>query len=277
MFSPQPAEPARLKSLQEAMLLDVSGRRLREPDERAQVFRDPPAGTLEQRWHIYSSGYVIRIAEALENDYPAVRRILGPGPFTALTRRYLLRHWPRSFDLGRVGDRLASFLEDDPLTRELPFLPDLARLEWLLSEAFLAADAETLAWSDLRAMAPEAVADRPLALLPGTALVRSAWPLLDLWKCKDEPDDKVSIQVEGRPSTVLVFRKGLEARCRPLEENQARLIEAASRGASLADIQVGLADGEDRDLIQQLLDRFRRLVDEGVFQEPGKLPAAELS
>jgi hypothetical protein len=29
--------------------------------------------------------------------------------------------------IGRAGDRLAAFLEEDPLSSELPFLPDLAR------------------------------------------------------------------------------------------------------------------------------------------------------
>jgi uncharacterized protein (UPF0276 family) len=134
--------------LQEDLLASLRGRLGRGPAPRAFW---PAAGDVERRWAIYSSGYVARLVEALETDYPAVRRILGEGPFGSLTARYVRRFAPRSFDIGRAGDRLAMFLEEDPLSTELPFLPDLARYEWSLAEAFVAADSVPLAWSDLAA------------------------------------------------------------------------------------------------------------------------------
>ena len=144
---------------------------------------------MERRWAIYSSGYVARLVEALENDYPAIRRILGEVPFGSLTARYVRRFPPRSFDIGRAGERLSTFLEDDPLASELRFLPDLARYEWSLAEAFVSADSVPLAWSELAALGPEAVADATFRLRPGATLIRSSWPLLELWGAKDLADE----------------------------------------------------------------------------------------
>jgi hypothetical protein len=252
------------------VLGELSGRETFGPERRARHIRKPPQGTVESRWHIYTSGYLARIVEALENDYQAVKRVLGPAPFEALVHRYVTAHPPRSFDLRYAGEHLVSFLEGDPLTEKLPFLPDLARLEWLLAEAFVADDPEALQWSDLQTMDPEAVSSLPLILNPGTAVIRSAWPLIDIWKLKDKSDEEVSLDVEGRPSLVLVFRKKLQALCRKLDEEDARFIEAAAEGTSLAEIQAASAGGDDPDVVHRLLERFRRLVDEGLFLKAGR-------
>lgn len=255
------------------MLGELLGKETFGPEARAHHIRQPPQGTVESRWHIYASGYLARIVETLEHDYPAVKRILGNFHFRALTERYLITHSPRSFDLRYAGDRLASFLEQDSLIEKLPFLPDLAKLEWLLSEAFVAKDPEPLLWSDLQTMAPQAVSELPLALNPGTAVIRSAWPIIDIRNLKDKSDDEVSLTVEGRPSIALVYRHELQARCRNLDEEDAQFIEAAAEGTSLAAIETTLAnkevDGDDPIAVQKLLERFRRLLDEGLFLKAG--------
>jgi len=252
------------------MLGELLGEQTFGPEARARHIHQPPQGTLESRWHIYASGYLARIVETLEHDYPAVKRALGNVHFEALTERYLAAHSPRSFDLRYAGDRLASFLEQDPVTAKLPFLPDLAKLEWHLSEAFVAKDPEPLLWSVLQTMAPEAVSDLRLVLNPGTAVIRSDWPIIDIRSLKDKSDDEVSLGVEGRPSIVLVYRYELQARCRNLDEEDARFIEAAAEGTSLAELQTAqVDDGDDPDTVQRLLERFRRLVDEGLFLKAG--------
>jgi len=251
------------------LLGELFGRDTFGPERRARHFCNPPQGTLESRWHVYSSGYLTRITEALENDYPATRRVMGPGPFASLIHRYLGAHPPRSFDLRCAGEQLASFLKHDPLVGKLPFLPDLAHLEWLLAEAFLAKDPAPLLWSDLQAMDPETVSDLCLVLNPGTIVIRSPWPLIDIWGLKDKTDGEVSLEIAGRPSVVLVFRNGLKALCRHIDEFDARIVQAAAEGASLAEIQAALTDGDDPKVVRQLLESFRRLVDEGLFVRMG--------
>ena len=196
-----------------------------------------------------------------------MRRILGEAAFGRLVERYLGVFPPRSFDLGHAGDRLARFLEFDALTRELPFLPDLARLERRVAEAFVAADAPPLTWSELRALSPERAASLPLALAPGAALVRSDWPLDDLWRCRTESDDAaVEIPVEGRPRNVLVFRRGSSVRCEGVDETSARLVEAAAFGdATLDDLLELAAPDADQAAIGSLLAAFRELVLREVF------------
>ncbi|HXV62729.1 MAG TPA: hypothetical protein VEK15_18665, partial [Vicinamibacteria bacterium] len=195
-------------------------------------------------------------------------RIVGHEAFDSMARRYALAYAPRFHDLGRIGDRLSRFLETDFLSTKLPFLPDLARLEWALAEAFVSEDAKALLWDDLQAMNPESVSEMPLKLMPGTAVIRSKWPLIDIWECKDRSDHEISVQVEDRPSTVLVFRRGYQSHCTEASETIARIVEAASGGTSLLGVQEALGADGDPAAIVQILGAFRRMVGEGLFVNP---------
>ena len=266
MRRPRPEEPI-LRETQAAFLDDLTGRRTRSENERAAVFRRPLRGSVVDRWHVYAHGYLSRIVEALGLEYAAIRRILGEEAFEDLVGRYIGVFPPRSFDLSRVGDRLSAFLEFDRLTVELPFLPDLARLERTLSAAFVAADGDSAGWEELRRRTPEELLDLRLGLLPGVALVRSSWPLDELWACRfEENDDAVSIGIDGRPADVLVFRRDGRVRVERVGGMEAALVEAAScGGATLAELQeLAGADG-DADHSARFVDAFRRLAERDVF------------
>lgn len=218
---------------------------------------------LADRLAVYEGGHRARLVEALANDYPALQRVLGEAAFASLTVRYERRFPSTSHDLGRLGRHLARFLEADPLTRDLPFLPDLARLEWALAEAFVAADEAPVTWAALAALGPDAVADRVLRLKAGTALVRSAWPVSEIWRLRDRTDAEVDLAVEGRPEAVVIHREGLELRIRAVSESEARLLAAAAEGVRLSDLAT-----EDA-AAPALVAAFRALVSAGIFVDVG--------
>lgn len=255
-----------MRALQKAFLDDLAGLGERAPSERAEVVTAPPLGSVEDRWHVYAHGYFARIEEALGDDFRAVRRIVGKDVFAALVDRYLKACPPRSYDLAHAGDRLAIFLERDAVTKALPFLPDLARLEWKMVEAFVAEDARPLSRQDLKQMDPARVAELRLRLHPSAALIRSKWPLCDLWALwKREDDDEVSVEVEGRPSAVLVYRHGFQVKSEALEEEAASLVESARAGVSLLEFWALSGSTLDGRSVRLWIESFTRLVEGGVF------------
>jgi len=267
------SDQRRLASVQETILGGIlGGQEVPEADLRG-LFLDPHAGTVEARWHVYASGLVARATEAIENDFPALSKVLGPGPLRSLTDRYTRRFPPRSYDLGRTGDRLARFLEGDELTEDLPFLPDLARLEWAVAEAFVSSDEAPLRWDDLARLGADAAADLPLRLQPGAALVRSEWPVRDIWASREMPPSEIDIPLRGRPCSVLVARRGLDVVCRVLDEPGTAVAEAASTGRRLMEI---LEQSEAE--VPSLVAAFRSLVEDGAFARPvDGSPAADVA
>jgi hypothetical protein len=257
------SERIRLRALQRAFLRGVLAGQESVPEEFGRLLRTPPAGSIDARWHVYAHGFLARLVEAIENDYPALSKVLGGGPLRSLTARYVSRFPPRSYDLDRFGDRLAAFLETDALTGDLPFLPDLARLEWAVAEAFVAPDVPEVRWADLALLGTEAATEAPLALRPGAALVSSMWPILEIWSCRDQPTEAIDVPISRAARTVLVSRHGLEIVCRPASSLEVLLFRATESGVRLAEVL-----DDDAERVEELVRAFRGLVDDGVFARP---------
>lgn len=225
----------RLAPLQSTVLSHLIGAS-RPVGEIEGLVSPPPSGSVADRWHIYTSGYLARLVEALENDYPAVRRILGARAFGSLVRRFSQAHPSRFWDLGQAGQGLARFLDADPLSGDLGFLPDLARFEWGLAEAFVAEDAAPLDWPEVASLPPEAVAEVPLTLHPSVRVIRSDWPLFDLHDAREAPDQGLSIDLRDRPLMALIHRQGEVVMRRVLDGEEATCLEALTPGITLAQL-----------------------------------------
>lgn len=265
------SERRRLRAVQQAFLRGVLSRREAVPEGLRPLLRTPRTGSFDARWQIHAHGFLARLVEAIENDYPTLAKVLGGGPLRSLTARYVSRFPPRSHDLGRFGDRLPAFLETDALTGDLPFLPDLSRLEWAVAEAFVAPDVPELSWADLARIGPEAAADLSLVLRPGAALVGSMWPIHDIWSCRHQPPEAVDVALSRAARTVLVSRRGIEIVCRPASGLEVLLFRVAEAGGRIADL---LAENGER--ARELVASFRALVEDGVFaRPPDGSPAAD--
>ena len=88
------------------------------------------------RMKVYASGYLARMKEALEEVYEAVRHITGETLFGDLARDYAKQFPSRHYNLSRAGIHFSWFLKQAVISSKLPFLSDLARLEWSVNQAF---------------------------------------------------------------------------------------------------------------------------------------------
>ena len=186
-----------------------------------------------ERLAVYAGGYLARVHQALGEVYEAVHRVLGDGGFNELSRAYAQRYPSHDYNLSLAGRHLPELLAADPLTQRLPFLPDLARLEWLVCRAFHAAQAPALEPSQLTALPLEAWERARLYLQPAVGLLASAWPILDIWQARARPRGTLAIHVVNRPQRVLVFRDGVHVRCELLDAGPYVLLEGLLAGQSL--------------------------------------------
>lgn len=201
----------------------------------------PPRGSLGDRVRVYVEGYPARIHEALADAYPAVAHLVGASAFLALAERYAARVRPASFNLNDAGARLGEVLEDDELGRDLPFLPDLARLEWLVQRAFHSHEAPPLDPRSLVGAAPEEWERLRIPLQPAVGVIRSAWPVLDLWICRKTPREEIDLEIEGRPQSVVVSRSELVVRCEAVSDAEAAALERLGAGSPIAEAARTLA------------------------------------
>ncbi len=189
----------------------------------------------EERLDAYSNGYVARVHESLSEVYQAVKHLAGDQAFEALAHHYAAAYSSHNYNLNYAGEHLPEFLKTVALSENLPFLPDLARLEWQVAQAFHAFQGEPFDASVLSAFAPEGFEKLHIHFQPSVSIVASEWPVLDLWKARKTLLKEINIDLVDRPQNVLVFRNGLEVFCEAVDLAQSRLLGGLLSGRTLGE------------------------------------------
>lgn len=189
----------------------------------------------EKRLAVYASGYLDRSRQGLAETYPAVEHILGRSTFARLSFEYAERHPSHDYNLSAVGRGLPDFLIAHTLTKRLPFLPDLARLEWAITQAFHAHEAPPMDKAALQAISPDQWGSMRLVFQKSVHGIVSDWPILELWKARTEARESIDIDLVNHPQRVLVRREGTRVHCEALEAESFALLEALLIGQSVSE------------------------------------------
>ena len=138
----------------------------------------PALGVAPGGLAVYRNNYRTGLIGALVNTYPMLLRIVGEDYLTGLAREHVKGEPLRSGNVHHYGARFGDFIEGFEPARALPYLADMARVEWAAHRAYYAEDAEPLSPEAVEA---EAKAARALRLDPSVSLVRSPWPVVTIW------------------------------------------------------------------------------------------------
>jgi hypothetical protein len=145
------------------------------------LFAEPQA-VAERRFAAYRRNVIGNWRSALASTYPVLAQLLGPQRFRELADQYIATYPSASGDLNAYGAALASMLDASAWREALPYLSDIARLEWALLQAYGAADVPDFDFAALAAVPDAAQGALRLQIWSGAALLESPWPLADLWQ-----------------------------------------------------------------------------------------------
>ncbi len=186
----------------------------------------------DQTWAIYRRNYIEGHVAALADTYGTVRELVGSDYFGQLARRYVAQSESLTGDLNDYGgdfaDFLATILATAPGGAALPYLPDMARLDWQWF-AQLRAQQGAADWlGKLLALPPMDWQDVKVA--PAGRFLRSEFPIYQIWRLAQGNAGEVDLSADGeavlitRPSAVVVTL---------LSKAQAVFIEHWFSGATL--------------------------------------------
>jgi len=183
-----------------------------------------------------TNGHVLA-ERALQAAYPVLARMLGDESFADVARALWHAHPPQRGDIHLWGAAMPAFLRHSEQLREEPYLPDVAAAEWALHSCAHAADRE----ADLSSLAlltqhdPDALY---FTLAPGTAVVRSRWPVASMLAAHRENAPtfaEVAQQLrDAVAQSVVVWRAGLLPHLRLAQPGEDDFLLALVHGQSLA-------------------------------------------
>lgn len=191
-----------------------------------------------RRIEVYRNNLRESLTGALMAVYPTVLELVGEPFFRFAAAQYIVQHPSRSGHLQAFGDQLPGFLERFGPAAALPYLADVARLDWAWhrvfhTEAVPAVDTGR-ALAQLAAV-PEALrGEIRFVWQPAAALVASVHPVFELWHWHQQPAaTRGELVMPAGAQAILVQQQHGEVRVRSISPADHALLSRLADGATL--------------------------------------------
>jgi hypothetical protein len=192
------------------------------------------SGELAPGLEIYRRGMRANHTGALAATYPVVKRLVGDAFFAEAARRYGEAHASTSGNLDDYGGDFPAFIAAYPHAASLPYLADVARLEWACHECGQAPDVAPFDFAGLAQVAPQAHGDLRFSLHPSVRLVASGHPIVSIHAANAPHRDGTPARAQGA-ELALVHRDEGQARVVACDAADFASLQALARGDRLAD------------------------------------------
>lgn len=189
---------------------------------------------------------------ALASVFSTVQAMVGESDFTHLACEFWRAHPPLRGDLGEWGGGFPAWLEAHTAMANWPYLGDCARLDLALHRNERAAEAplDAASLALLEAADPSRLR---IQLMPGVALLRSAWPIASIHRAHqlegieaERAFDAVREAIAAQlGESVLVARKGWRAVAHRFDLRSAGWTQDLLDGVSLAAALDNAGEGFD--------------------------------
>jgi hypothetical protein len=220
------------------------------------------APDLAARLSVYRNTAAKGCADALVAQFPTVAKIAGESWLGAAAVEFARAHPPTQAALLDYGAQFPAWLATFPPAADAPYLAGVAALDFLWTEAHLAADAPPLAPAALQALGPDDFARLRLALHPAARFAAFETAVPSLWIALQAEVPPDSYELAAEPEGLLFVRPALDITPTRLGPGTLALLGACRDGRSLAEAALAaLAAQPDLDL----QSAFAALIAGGAF------------
>ena len=196
----------------------------------------------QERLSVYRNTFTQTLIRALRLSCPAVDRLVGAEFFDAAACDFIVAQPPCSSYLDEFGGDFPGFLERFSPAAAVPYLGDVARLEWAVSRALHAPDAVALDIASLQSLNADDHARICFTPHPSASLVHTLFPADVIWRAvlaDDNDAELAAIRLSGDPAWLMVQRGPSGVDVRRLEPALWHFVSALFAGCPLG---IALAD-----------------------------------
>lgn len=221
--------------------------------------------SLPDRLSVYQNNVQKSLADTIIATYPVITALVGDDFMQAMSYEFIRRHPPVRGDLNAYGGSFATFVETFKPAQNLPYLPDVARLEWARNEAYYARDDAPLDPAALQNLPPEKMDNLVFSFRDSVRLLASPYPLEDIYNLykEDAPPDKTIDITKGR-AHIMITRPALALNTFFIEEPEYLFLTALSEDKTISESYVTAAAIDPNTNLADLLQKHFSL---GTFRD----------
>lgn len=190
----------------------------------------------ETMFGVYRNAYWARLVEALGNDFPGLKALMGDEAFDRMARAYVAKHPSQHPSIRWAGRHLGEFLATEAPYRAEPWIADMARFDWALAFAFDAADAPAAGLADLAGVPPEFWGSIRLAFHPTLDAFRISTPVDE---ARPQLLDNADIRLDRAARcarAIMAWRIEHDVKFRAIDLLEFAALQAMTGGATFGDL-----------------------------------------
>ncbi len=219
-----------------------------------------------ERLDIYAEAYFTRLLESFTADFEIIFKVVGEDVFSKLTADYLKAFPSTVPNISEVGSHMEVFLLGHEYSEDLPFLPELGRLEWAVIQTFYADEVPNLDGDSIKNIPESSWQNAEFVIDPAVQLFEGKWPVDQLWNAIDDTELLKRIAaIASRPTYSLVSRRFGVVHVEEVNGVKFYLLSLMKQGFCLGDICEKLA-GLTLDP-PPLLEWFREWIECGIIRK----------
>jgi hypothetical protein len=146
-----------------------------------------PASSFGAGYAVHARNVRNSVVTALEQSFPIVARLVGPSFFDQAACQFAAGHPPTLGWMSAYGATFPDFLDGYDAAASVPYLADIARIEWARVKATFADEAPGLELDALAHLSPPQLMERRIALHPSATLINSGYPIYLVWIWHQNP------------------------------------------------------------------------------------------
>ena len=179
---------------------------------------------------IYRNSIFGGLTAALKEIFPVCCKLVGDDFFDFMATQYIYLNRSISPDLSNYGESLSDFISSFKAADPLPYLSDVARLEWAYHRAFHSADHDGLKISKLNKLTAAQQLDLVFHAPPDSTLISSAYPIHKIWNANQKTDNSNEvITLDDGPVKLIIWRRNYDMHIEPLHEDEWTLLNEISK------------------------------------------------
>jgi len=207
------------------------GRALRDPAAPLPPIRAKGLDAA-RRLQVYRNNHAIALASALRAVYPVTERLVGEDFFTAAAGAYAKSNPSHSGNIQDYGGALPAFLGDYAPAASLPYLADVASLEWRRLQTAVAPPHQPMDLKALGEVPAERLPDVYFHHQPAARAFESRFPVLSIWEFCQQAEPQDGLDLGLGPQCVLLSRPALDVEMRLLSKGEYVFLRRLCRGGS---------------------------------------------
>jgi len=202
-----------------------------------EYLKAPQNLTQKEGLGIYRGSVNGKLTRTLKSIYPVVFNLVDSQFFNATAVSFIRRFPSLSANLGDYGVQFPDFLANFPPVAKLPYLPDVARLEWYWHQVFNGEENTELNLTALGKVAPEKWGELVFYLPQNSVLLESVYPIHRIWEV-NQPEyiGEGVVNLNEGGVKILLWRKGYNMRIDLPNEAEWELLKALQTRKPFADI-----------------------------------------